>query len=520
MQITSINSDTIILDIESHFKVSAGPGAGKTYWLVNHIKNVLNNSGQLSKTRKIGCITYTNIAVETILERLGTSAEQVEVSTIHSFLYKHIVKPYASFIATEYDLNVIDMDGHDEIQTSFNKISNWIENHPNHSKLKHPYTYNQLIKLQNNKSALINWLESIVCKIAPQTKNINMGANRSNAFYLDNNNSRKYLNKNCLTILESDILNYKKLYWKEGKLSHDDILFFSYNIIKKFPFVTNVLAAKFPYLFIDEFQDSNPIQVEIFKILGTNGSFIGVIGDVAQSIYGFQGADFKQFIEFFLPGIKHYNLQENRRSSDEIIDVLNAIRTDITQVKKRNISVEKPIIYVGDMILALKKAKLKCGHDSIYTLSRNNITSNALKAEISGIGLDSKLLTKLKDADSNYKRSNLIYSSIKVIAFIRENKFKDGIKEFEKLFNFKTNKIEGRKKALAHISILQEKFEFYKNGTLLEFANFLKSNIDSDIAKVTSGSIKLFYESHTFNQFYLCVSIPEDMSLHCSGLKN
>src|SRR5690606_41763511 len=101
MSITTINSDTKIIDIDSHYKVSAGPGAGKTYWLVNHIKNVLHNSDKLFRTRKIACITYTNIAVETILKRLGTSSEQVEVSTIHGFLYKNIVKPYATFIASD-----------------------------------------------------------------------------------------------------------------------------------------------------------------------------------------------------------------------------------------------------------------------------------------------------------------------------------------------------------------------------------------------------------------------------------
>ena len=80
----SITSDDLI-PIEQHFRVSAGPGAGKTHWLINHMKNVLHTSLRLGKTRKIACITYTNIAVLTILSRLGTSSNSVEVSTIHSF---------------------------------------------------------------------------------------------------------------------------------------------------------------------------------------------------------------------------------------------------------------------------------------------------------------------------------------------------------------------------------------------------------------------------------------------------
>lgn len=513
MSITTINSDTIITDIDSHFKVSAGPGAGKTHWLVNHIKNVLHNSEKLFRTRKIACITYTNIAVETILKRLGTSSEQVEVSTIHSFFYKNIVKPYASFIATDYSLNIAEMDGHDEIQTNFGYINNWIENHSNLSLLKHPYTLNQLTKLPNNKIALTNWLESLNYKIDPTSHEIIIASERSDAFYLEGS-TRRYLNRNCLIALETDFIDYKKMYWQNGKISHDDVLFFSFQIIKKFPFVLSILNAKFPYIFIDEFQDSNPIQVEIFKKLGLNDSKIGVIGDVAQSIYKFQGADYTQFETFSLPAINEYILSENRRSSNEIIDTLNNIRKDITQVKIRNVSIAKPIIFIGDMTLALRAAKIKCSNETIYTLSRNNITSNAMKAEINGSGLDSKLLEKLKGIDSNTKRSNLIYSSIKAIAYGKENKFKDAIKEFEKLFNYRTDKIKGKRKALKYITLLLDKYSEFENGTLIEFADFVRTNLKPELTKFSKGAIKDFYENNTLKQLLLCVSIPEDISLH------
>ena len=104
-----------LIPIEENFKVEAGPGAGKTDFVVNHIKNVVQNSTRLSATRKLACITYTNTGVNTILHRLGKSiSERVEVSTIHSFLYKNIVKPYSSFIDKEYDVNCKLIAGHDD----------------------------------------------------------------------------------------------------------------------------------------------------------------------------------------------------------------------------------------------------------------------------------------------------------------------------------------------------------------------------------------------------------------------
>jgi DNA helicase-2/ATP-dependent DNA helicase PcrA len=83
------------------------------------------------------------------------------------------------------------------------------------------------------------------------------------------------------------------------------------------------LRAKFPYFFIDEFQDTNPIQAAILHRIGQNDTIVGVIGDTAQSIYGFQGAEPAKFASFNLPEMVNYQMAENRRSTNEIIQVLN-----------------------------------------------------------------------------------------------------------------------------------------------------------------------------------------------------
>ncbi len=486
MSITIINSDAIISDIENHFKVSAGPGAGKTYWLVNQVKHVLHNSTKLFRTRKIACITYTNIAVDTILTRLGTSSEQVEVSTIHSFFYKNIIKPYASFIATDFGLNVAEMDGHDDIVLSNYGFLNEWKVRTNQQRIRDDKI---VIEAFNN----LKW----------KFENNELKVKTDYPFKVGG-----------YSIKNDSYFEYKKMTWEKGIMHHDDVLFFSFKIIKKFHFVANILTAKFPYIFIDEFQDSNPIQVEIIKLLGLNDSKIGVVGDFAQSIYGFQGADYKQFQAFSLPDIKEYILSENRRSTNEIIDTLNNVRKDISQLKFRNISISKPLIFVGDMILALRAAKIKCVSEKIYTLSRMNITSNAMKAEINSSSLDSTLLEKLKDTDSNPTRSKLIYSCIKAIAFAKENKFKDGIKELEKCFNYKTDKMKGKKKALKYITLFLEKYTEFENESMLQFAAFVRAHLKTNLSAFSKGAIKTFYETHSVRQLMLCVSVPEDMSLH------
>jgi len=329
MPVIEITSDTKFDNIEHHFRISAGPGAGKTHWLAEHIKNVLHNSARLEKARKIACITYTNIAVETILSRLGTSAERAEVMTIHSFLYTHIVKRYALLIAVEYDLNVNEMDGHDDIILSnYGFLNEW--------KIK---TGQQRIKDDN--------------LIIKAFKDIKWKFNSSGDLIAATNYPHKV---GSYSIKTTSYYEYKKMAWEKGVVHHDDVLFFSYQIQKKFPFILEVLRAKFPYIFIDEFQDSNPIQVAILQQLGLKESIIGIIGDKAQSIYKFQGADPKQFQLFKLSGLSEYVMKENRRSTDSIIDSLNIIRTDITQKKIRKEPGSKPLILVGNVNDASQKA--------------------------------------------------------------------------------------------------------------------------------------------------------------------
>ncbi len=489
MSIITINSSDIIQDIENHFKVFAGPGAGKTYWLINHIKNVLYKSQKLHKTRKIACITYTNTAVETILYRLGTSSDRVDVLTIHSFLYKNIVKPYISIIADEYNFNVKELNGHDDIVLSNYSFLNEWKTRTNQQRIRDD---NIVVEAFKN----IRW------------KFVN------NELQIKTDYPYKVGN---YSITNASYLEYKKMTWEKGLLHHDDVLFFSFQILKKKPFLAKVLTSKFPYIFIDEFQDSNPIQVEIFKILGNEESTIGVIGDLSQSIYKFQGADPSQFKSFNLINRKEYCLLENHRSSNEIIDVLNFIRSDISQVKVRNISTMKPIIFIGDMVSALQKVKEKCFEENVYTLSRNNITSNAMKAEINAMRLNNKLIEELilidKPTSSNKYRSKLIYCCIKAISYAKENKFKDSIKEFENFFNFK-DKEKGKKKALEYISFLLKYFETYKDSRLIDFTQFIRDNLVSELSNFRAGNVKEFYEKYTFHQLSLCVSIPEDMSLH------
>lgn len=506
-----INSDTKI-PIERHFRIVAGPGAGKTHWLINHINNVLQTSKRLMRTRKIACITYTNIGVDTILNRLGRSANQVEVSTIHSFLYRHIVKPYASFLPCDFELNVEKLDGHDDTIVNFKIVLEWLEKHPRVDELKNPYSLKQLTKLPENKKSLINWLYSLNYKFDENNKLCIVG-DRTRAF-LETPTGRRGLKKECSEILESDLLEYKKFYWRNGLVDHNDILFFSYKLIEEHPFILTILRAKFPYFFVDEFQDTNPIQTKILGEIGRQETVVGVIGDQAQSIYSFQGASLEHFVDFFLPNIVEYALLDNRRSTNQIIDILNSIRTDIQQNKYRDEDGQIPTIFVGNRGLSYIKVKEMSNNEDIYSLSRDNITSNAMKKEVDNTSLDSYVIDKLLEVDRSSHRKNMIVSCISAVELARYGRYREAIKKIEYFSKIKNDKIATQKLTLERLYILLNSYDLYKDKSLMEFYDFIKINIDNSLSIFRKGAGKTFYETHSYQQLSLCVNIIEDTSKH------
>lgn len=515
MPVIQITSDDLI-PIEQHFRVSAGPGAGKTYFLVKHIKNILHNSQRLGKTRKIACITYTNVAVETILKRLDSASNRVEVSTIHSFLYKNVIKPYLNLISHEYNFDVSKMDGHEDHNVSFSKVRQWIDNHPNIHNLTNPFSPRQLCDLATNKAALMRWLSTLKFTFVTDSK-LEIVSNKSRAFYYNDTGGRRNLSNACLDALSVGLQQYKEIFWANGTLHHDDVLFFSFELIRRFPFILKVLRAKFPYFFVDEFQDTNPIQTKLVEQIGQEETIIGVIGDKAQSIYGFQGAMPIHFQLFSLIDMQDYQMADNRRSTNQNINLLKHIRPDLPQNNIRNEDMNDPLILVGEMNNALQKCQEICGVEDVYCITRKNITANSLKRELNGINYDNKLIDVFLETDkpnsANRYRSRVIVGCIKATELAKEKKFKEAIRELERVFRDVSDKTERKRIILKTINLLLQNRDSFEKLPLIEYHSFIHDQVKTDISTLRAGAAKDFYDAYTYQQLALCVRIKEDDSL-------
>ena len=472
--VIEISSDSRI-DINHHFRVSAGPGAGKTHWLSLHVSHVLKDSESLGKMGKVACLSYTNVGADTLMGRMYEDRSRVLSCTIHSFLYAYIVKPYLHFIATDEGFNIELLNGEDDRILSdyntFEEIRKAVKQY--YAEQDATFTAIRAAKWKLQEDG------SLKCYANPPKKCCKKGY---------------ALNENAYVV-------YKKLAWKKGYMHYDDVLYFSYKLIQKYPFISRTLAIQFPYVFIDEFQDTNPIQAKIIKSLGENGAIVGVIGDYAQSIYGFLGADPNQFASFTLDGLLDYTILDNRRSSNEIIDLLNVIRTEFQQHPIRNEHGMKPLLLVGELLASYEEAK-RIAANEVHALSYRNIEANILKQCVDAHVQNSNLLNQIKDSNANRKEFVTIW--IKAIEHARNKQFGAAFKMLENIGVMDIAAYTSVKEAL-------DDYEKYSNGTLKDFFDYLCERWK--ITKIKKDtSIYSFYSSHTYRELSQCVGLLEDSS--------
>ena len=317
MAINLTSSDLLTKEqLSSHFAVYAGPGSGKTHFLVNNIKNIVSTHPVItgSKERKVLCITYTNAAVDEIQRRLDRYALSVVVSTIHSFIIDNIIIPFQG------DLKKVMKKDFGIDVTRRGKISSQIEG----LSILHGY----------EKEAINEHLQRVIpCSNIDYSKKILSEVEIDNNAYLhDGSHIFSHSKK-----INSDHVSYiKKYVWEVvGKLTHNEILYFGYRMLQENSTIIYALRVKYPFIFVDEFQDTNPLQTKIITLLGEKSTTIGVVGDVAQSIYSFQGAQPSQFSNFSVSGTKRtgiYQISGNRRSTANIVSLCNYLRsTDVLE---------------------------------------------------------------------------------------------------------------------------------------------------------------------------------------------
>ena len=427
-----IASDSLLDNVDTPFRMRAGPGAGKTSWLALHIENVVKRSSRLTGASRIACISYTNVAAEEITRRLGAGADRVEVSTIHSFLYRNVVKPYLRLLRKEDGGPLVNyrlVDGHDEHRPSYPWIMEWLRD------------INQQWFWTQDKSRLMWYLERVRwLREKGGEWNLRLPATTKIAPPLPPK-------------IAQGMRRYKAPYWKHGIIDHDDVLFLSYRILDEQPALLEFLSHRFPYLFIDEFQDTNPTQTHVVRSLAKRGTVVGVIGDPEQAIFGFQGAKREDFEQFSLPGSVDYEILGNHRSTNRIIALLNHVRRDgLQQHGHRSVEGEPVRVLVGTAEAVAAKARDFAGKDAeLAVLARSNKTVGLLRGCVASDGASNPWL-ELEDCD--HGRTRFLEQVIRGVELARGEQFSRVVSEVVKGIRVRDGELHDPLKYKGQVTLL------------------------------------------------------------------
>lgn len=456
--IRTLNNSSQNISIDENFKLIAGPGSGKTTFLVNHIKNVIKNSDKLKNGRKILCITYTNVAVDTIKERLGNHDNEVEISTIHHFLYKHILKPYIWVLKTEINSNLLDLSS---VNISF----------PSFSVLPDSET-KKLLAMGKNLKNIFSQLQKF--------------------YWILDDDEIKPKCPGLIPFQTEYLLKYKDNLWSDGRITPDDILKFSYEILIKEPMILNVLRIKFPHIFVDEFQDVCNVQCKIIELICEKDINIGVIGDPAQSIYSFRGANYGNLENLNL-NMQNYIIKNNFRSSDKIVNILNNFRRDnLIQIAKIN-GDTIPKILIGDKLKAYSYV-LDVLDSDLTVLSYEHKELNDLNFMLSSknYSTNRECLNEFWKLD-DYPRKTIIEYIIRAIESFREGDFQNSMR----YMIFASHYYESdENKIMKKLFDVSQNYENFKSKTIKEFylENIYIEEVDC-LKNLNRGKRKTIYES-------------------------
>ena len=296
-----------VLHKDGPIMIVAGAGSGKTKVLTTRIAHLM---AQGVPSFNILALTFTNKAAKEMKERVertlgNTEARNLFIGTFHS-VFARILRGEAQHLGYERNFTIYDTDDAKSVlKTVINELDL-------DDKIYKPNAvYNRISSAKNSL-------------VGP--------AEYANDYALQQEDMRS--NRPAIAQI---YMAYARRCLKNGSMDFDDLLVNMYKLLKHFPESLHKFQHKFKYILIDEYQDTNPAQYEIIKLLGAAHENVCVVGDDAQSIYSFRGATIENILQFQkdYDDVKVVMLEQNYRSTQNIINVANEIiRNNKGQIPK------------------------------------------------------------------------------------------------------------------------------------------------------------------------------------------
>ena len=286
-----------VLHINGPLMIVAGAGSGKTKVLTTRIAHLMANGVDAFN---ILALTFTNKAAKEMKERVehilgNNEARNLYIGTFHS-VFARILRGEATKIGYPNNFTIYDTD---DAKSVVKTVVNELNLDDKHYKPASVYN-----RISAAKNALVG------------------PAEYANDYYIQQEDMRS--NRPAIAQIYQA---YAARCFKNGAMDFDDLLLKFYELLKNVPESLSKYQRKFKYILIDEYQDTNPAQYEIIKLLGAMHENVCVVGDDAQSIYSFRGATIQNILQFQkdYEEVKVVKLEQNYRSTKSILNTANEI---------------------------------------------------------------------------------------------------------------------------------------------------------------------------------------------------
>jgi DNA helicase-2/ATP-dependent DNA helicase PcrA len=287
--------------------IIAGAGSGKTKVLTSRIAHLMNSGVD---SFNILALTFTNKAAKEMKERVektlgNTEARNLYIGTFHS-VFARLLRSEASKLGYPQSFTIYDTD---DSRSVLKAVINDMGLDDKHYKPNIVHN-----RISSAKNALIG----------PVEYNSNTMIQQEDA-------------RSKRPAIGEIYASYVARCFKNGAMDFDDLLFKMHELLRDYPEVLHKYQHRFKYLLIDEYQDTNPVQYQIAKLLAAVHENICVVGDDAQSIYSFRGATIENILQFQkdYDDVKLVKLEQNYRSSASILEVANhVIKNNQGQIPK------------------------------------------------------------------------------------------------------------------------------------------------------------------------------------------
>jgi DNA helicase-2/ATP-dependent DNA helicase PcrA len=292
-----------VLTTEGAVLVIAGAGSGKTRVLTRRIAHLLNAVGV--KPPEILAITFTNKAAGEMRERLvdlvGPPARASWVMTFHAACGR-ILRREAPRLGYRTNFTIYDSADQNRL---VRQCLEELDRDPKrftprgiHSQISN--AKNQLIGPEQYKSRVASFYDQTVADVYEL---------------------------------------YQRRMFSSNAVDFDDMLYLTVDVLERFPEAREKWQKSFRYVLVDEYQDTNHAQYRLLQVLSQQHGNIFCVGDPDQSIYAFRGADIRNVLEFErdFPGAKTISLEQNYRSTNNILEAANGVIANNRERKPKNL---------------------------------------------------------------------------------------------------------------------------------------------------------------------------------------